>query len=114
MTQVMVHSHWVFIAVDLGHDLFAFCDKLMQALLDQERCDKSFSDSAVSADAGHHQIEIEANATGNTLSDAIATAQSALRSALHSLGVGTPDWPTHDEAMSMVLKDLKNEQIQPA
>jgi hypothetical protein len=110
----MVHSHWVFLAVDLGDDLFAFGDKLMHALLDQETCNKTFSDSAVSVDAGNHLLEIEANATGDTLSDAIATVQSAVRSALHSTGIGTPTWPSHDETMSVVLKDLKTEQIQPA
>jgi hypothetical protein len=111
--SVTVHSHWVFLT-GLRDDLFAFCDTLIQALLDQERCLTGFSDSAVSADAARGLIEIEANATGDDLSHAMALVQSAVRSALHALGAGTPYWPTHDEALSMVLKELHTEQIQPA
>lgn len=114
MTSVMVHSHWVFLAKNLDEDLFALGDKLMQALLDQERCDQTFSDSAVAADAGLGLLEIEANATGQDLSTAIATVGAAVRAALHSVGIGTPGWPSHHESVSMVLKDLKTEEIQPA
>jgi hypothetical protein len=115
MTSVLVHSHWVFLpAGRFPDDLFAICDKLMQALLDQEQCNKAFVDSAVAADAEHQLVEIEANAVGDTLSDALATVHAAIRAALHSVGISTPTWPTHDEALSMVLKDLSTEQIQPA
>lgn len=115
MTRVMVHSHWIFLpATAFPDDLFAVCDKLMQALLDQEQCNETFTDSAVAADAENRLVEIEANATGTTLSDAIAVVHAAIRAALHSVGIGTPSWPTHDEAMSMVLKDLSTEEIQPA
>lgn len=113
MTTVTVHSHWVFLA-NLTDDLFAIGDKLMQALLDQEKCNRTFSDSAVAVDGERVTVEVEANATGRNLSEAIATAHSAVRAALHSIGIGTPIWPTHDEAVSMVIKDLRNEQIQPA
>ena len=113
MTGVMVHSHWVFLAA-FEDDLFALADKIMQALLDQEACNTAFSNSAVSADAGRRTLEIEANAAGEDLSDAIATGQAAVRAAFHSVDVGTPDWPSHSEALSMVLKDLRAEEIQPA
>ncbi|MFD5249016.1 hypothetical protein ACFWIW_31040 [Amycolatopsis sp. NPDC058340] len=107
---VTVHAHWVFIA-DGDGDLFGYCDKVMRALLEQERCLDGFVDSAVSADGGRAVMEIEADVSGDDLSHAIAKAHAAVRSALHSVGIGTPDWPTHGEAMSMVLKDLRTEQL---
>ncbi|MGK4592404.1 hypothetical protein [Amycolatopsis sp. w19] len=102
---VTVHAHWVFIA-DGDGDLFDYCDKVMRALLEQERCLEGI---AVSADGGRAVMEIEADVSGDDRSHAIAKAHAAVRSALHSVGIGTPDWPTHGEAMSMVLKDLRTE-----
>lgn len=107
---IAIHSHWEFLA-DGDADLFAYGDKVMQALLDQERCTPEFTDSAVAADMGRHVLEIEANACGSELSDAIATVRACVRAALHAAGIGTPDWPTHDEAMSMVLKDPRTEPL---
>ncbi|WP_410655632.1 hypothetical protein [Amycolatopsis sp. lyj-112] len=108
--SVTVHAHWVFIA-DGADDLFGYGDKVMHALLDQERCVAGFTDSAVSADAARAVMEIEADIIGVDLSHAIAEGHAAIRAALHSVGIGTPDWPTHGEAMSMVLKDLRTEQL---
>lgn len=109
---IRVHSHLVFI-VDRADrdDLFAYADKLMNALLNQETCNSAFTDSAVSADAARGVIEIEADASGREPSHAIASLQAAVRASLHEVGIGTPDWPTHDEVMSMVLKDLRTEQL---
>jgi hypothetical protein len=108
--SVTVHSHWQFIADGEG-DLFAYGDKLMQALLDQEECTSAFKDVAVAADTGRGLLEIEANTSGDTLSEAIATTAACVRAGLHEVGIGTPDWPTHDEAMSILLKDLRQEPL---
>lgn len=108
--DVRVHAHWVFIA-DGDGDLFEYCDKVMRALLQQERCLDGFVDSAVSADAARAVMEIEADISGDDLSQAIAEGHAAVRAALHSAGIGTPDWPSHGEALSMVLKDLRTEQL---
>lgn len=105
--SIRIHSHWEFIVETNGEDLFAFGDKLMHALLDQEQCTPEFADSAVAADAGRGILEIEADATGEDLSHALATVRACVRAAVHEVGIGTPDWPTHDEALSMVLKDLR-------
>jgi hypothetical protein len=107
---VTVHSHWTFIT-NTTDNLFAYGDKVMQAMLDLEKCTPGFADPAVAADAERGVIEIEAEATGNDLSHAIATVHAAVRAALHEAGIGTPDWPTHDEALSMVLKDLHTVQV---
>lgn len=110
-----VHAQWVFLMKPMmpgpDEELFSFCDKLMQALLAQEACGVGFSDPAVSVDVEHGSIEIEAELAGNELAEALSIGASAVRAALHEVGAGTPDWPTHDEVMSMVLKDLRTEQL---
>lgn len=108
--SVTIHSHWEFIALD-GEDLSPYGDKIMQALLDQEGCRPEFTDSAVATDSLRRVLEIEANATGADLSDAVATVRACVRAAVHEVGIGTPDWPTHDEAMSMILMDLRMEPL---
>ncbi|HET6291093.1 MAG TPA: hypothetical protein VFG15_30665 [Amycolatopsis sp.] len=52
-----------------------------------------------------------ADISGDGLSQAIAEGHAAVRAAPHSAGIGTPDRPTHGEALSMVLKDLRTEQL---
>lgn len=106
---VHVHSHWTFIG-DAG-DLLKQSELVMEALLDQEACNHDFTDSAVAADAGRGVMEIESTSTGEDLAHAVATAQSVVRSALHATGISTPDWPTHDQAMSMVMQDFQTEQF---
>ncbi|MPZ00760.1 MAG: hypothetical protein GEU97_22860 [Actinophytocola sp.] len=108
--SITAHSHWEFLASS-GDDLFEYSDKLMDALLDQEKCNPAFRDSAVSTDAGNQIIEIEADAEGASLSEAIAILRAAIRSALHQVGIGTPDWPKHDEVMRVILKDMHHEQL---
>jgi hypothetical protein len=108
--SVAVHSHWTFI-VNAGLDLFSLGDKIMRAMLDQEKCTSTFVDSAVSVDSARGLMEIEADTTGGDLSEAIATAQAVVRAALHEVGIATPDWPNHDDALSMVLKDFRTVQV---
>lgn len=108
--SVRVHSHWVFMA-ESHADLFAYSDKLMEALLDQEACNDAFMDTAVSTDLGNDVIEVEADATGADLSAAIASLRAAIRAALHQVGIGTPDWPDHNALMKMFLKDMHTEEL---
>ncbi|WET78867.1 hypothetical protein P3102_33300 [Amycolatopsis sp. QT-25] len=105
---VRVHAHWVFVA-DGDGGLFDYRDKVMRALLHQERCLDGFVDSAASADAARAVMGIEADISGDDLSRAIAEGHAAVRAALHSAGIGTPDWPAHGEALFMVSKDLRTE-----
>jgi hypothetical protein len=110
-----IAGHWVFIAgTDGDEDLAARGDRVMNALLDQENAAPGIADSAVAVGAGRRILEIEATATGESLSDAIATGQSAIRAALHTAGIGTPDWPKHEDVMSMVLANLHTEELAPA
>lgn len=105
-----IHSRWEFL-VKSGDHLFAFGDKLMLALLTQEECRSEFTDVAVAADSDRGVIEVEANATGDDMSDAIAIVRACVRAAMHEVGIGTPDWPTHDEVLSMLLKDFRTEEL---
>lgn len=103
-------GHWVFIA-DGDADLLAHGERVMEALLEQEQAAPGFADSAVSVDAEQRTMEIEATATGDDLSNAIATGQSSVRAALHAVGIGTPDWPKHEDVLSMVLAELSTEEL---
>jgi hypothetical protein len=109
--SVTIHSQFEFIAQISGEELFPYADKLMHALLEQEECTPEFSDSAVAADADRSVVEIEANAVGGDLSQAIAVVHACVRAAIHEVGFGTPHWPTHDESLSMVLSDLRTETV---
>lgn len=76
--SVTVRSHWQFIT-SRTDDLFAYGDKLMQALLDQEVCVPEFGNGSVAADVERGLIEIEATASGSTLADAVATNRACVR-----------------------------------
>ncbi|EHY90516.1 hypothetical protein ACQPZU_04390 [Saccharomonospora azurea] len=105
-----IHAHWQFI-VRSADDLFASADKLMEALIAQEECSHGFTDVAVAVDGDRGIVEVEANASGKDLAHAVAVAQSCVRAAMHEVGISTPDWPSHRETMSMLLKELHTAEL---
>ncbi|WP_147332128.1 hypothetical protein [Geodermatophilus marinus] len=72
---------------------------LMQALLSIEAANPAVKDSAVSIDTGEGLVTFELSATGAGLLGAIEVALSAIRSAIHTVGGATHDFPTAPEMM---------------
>lgn len=105
--------HWTFKLVGDG-DLFKHADLLTEALLEQEQCTPEVKDSAVSADRGNAVVEIELSVVAASEDEALAIGQSAIRAALHAVGGGTPQWPTHDEVVSVLPTNLETKPLAPA
>lgn len=95
-------------------DLFEQADAVTEALLDQERCTPEVLDSAVSADRGKRAIEIEVTVQASSEHEAIAIGQAAIRSAIHAAGGDTPQWPTHDDVVSMLPTSLETTRVTAA
>ncbi|MEY8040960.1 hypothetical protein [Saccharopolyspora cebuensis] len=102
--------HWKFSVPSASVDLFEHADRLTEALLDQEECTPQFTDSAVSVDRGEGIVEVEASVKAATSDEGIAVGQAAIRTALHACGVSTPFWPSHDELLTLLPRNLETEE----
>ena len=69
----------------------AHAGALMEALLALEGSSE-ISGSAVSLDMDANSVEIEVVGNGPTFEEAVAAADSCIRSAIHSAGGSTPEW----------------------
>lgn len=110
---VAIFIHWRFTVQ--GHvDLFAHADAVTKALLEQERCTPEVMDSAVSADRSGRIMEIEVTVQAASEHEAIAIGQAAIRSAIHTAGGSTAQWPSHDEVVSLLPTDLQTTRLTSA
>ncbi|MEU6131047.1 hypothetical protein ABZ805_17905 [Saccharopolyspora sp. NPDC047091] len=107
---VGVLIHWQFSVQSSTVDLFDHGDRLTEALLEQEVCTPELADSAVSVDRGRGLVEVEASAKADSVDEAIAVGQSAIRAALHACGVSTPFWPSHDDLLTLIPRKLATEE----
>ena len=80
--------------VNTDEDLDAHTDLVAEELFKLEEGDDSLSDSDVSAAIGDGVVEIGVVAVAPTFDDAVATADAAIRTAIHAAGGSTPDWTT--------------------
>lgn len=105
--------HWTFVVGPARPDvdLFEHGDRLTERLLEQEECTPELRDSAVSVDRGKGHVEIEASVEADTPEDAIGIGQAAIRAALHAAGTSTPNWPTHDELVTLLPTELKTDPM---
>lgn len=72
-------------------DLEIEAGRLMEKLQDLEKSG-CIRDPAVALDLGKALIEIEVVGEGDTFEDAVATADSSIRTAIHAGGGATPAW----------------------
>ena len=110
MMGVDMFIHWTFLVEGSG-DLFEWADTVTQALLDQGQCTPQVLDSAVSADRDKSTIEVEVTVRADLEHEAIAVGHAAVRSAIHAVGGSTPDWPSHDEVMSLLPTALETARV---
>ena len=68
-------------------------------LLAIEEANPAVSNSATSTDAGAGVVTFEVTATGSSDYEAVATAASAIRAAIHAIDGSTPDFPTPSDVM---------------
>lgn len=71
--------------------LEAQCGTVMEALLELEGTGCGITSSAVSLDLATFTVTIEVEATGEDFDEAVAVADSCIRSAIHKAGGATPD-----------------------
>ena len=69
-------------------DLDALTDQLLDALIDVD----GIEDPDVTATLAEGLVEVHATATGPSPSEAVFVAMCGLRTALHTIGQGTPGW----------------------
>jgi hypothetical protein len=92
---MIVTCDWQFLLTDVnaGADLPHQAEAVMQELLALEACQEGLSSSGVGLDLETMIVEISISAEADTYEDAVATAMSAIRSAIHAAGGSTLGWP---------------------
>lgn len=73
-------------------ELHAEGERLMQALLDLEKCDPDFTDSATATDADRGTVTVELLITAETETEALAKSLTIARTAIHTIGGATSAW----------------------
>ena len=71
---------------------------LMGALLDLEGCNKDVKDPATSSDAEAGSVTVELAVAAASDADALACALNICRTAIHTIGGSTPNWPAEPGA----------------
>lgn len=85
---------WQFdIAPDGETDVPAEVDRLMQELLNLEACNPVLADSGVGLDLSAMTVEVTLSIHCENIDEALHEATSAIRTAIHAAGGGTPGWP---------------------
>ena len=102
MSRVMVQLNRTFTVSGLDGDLLdKHTDLVIQELLKQEAFCGLF-DSTVSADLGKRVVEIDVCAEADSFEDAVALADSCIRTAIHAAGGHTHDWRTTSTQAELV------------
>jgi|NGEPerStandDraft_6_1074524.scaffolds.fasta_scaffold74734_1 hypothetical protein len=83
--------------------LEASAAKLMDELLALESAGCGIHSSAVSADLGASEVEIEVSIDADSKETALGVAQSCMRAAIHATGGATPGW---EDAPARVKAEL--------
>jgi hypothetical protein len=67
-------------------------ERLMEALLDLEKCNDNMRDSATSSDADASEVTVDLLVSADTDSKAVESALNLCRTAIHAIGGSTPNW----------------------
>lgn len=115
MIQVQIASHFDVRAAD-GRQLEAVQihgegERLMQALLDLEKCNPDISDSATASDADRGTIVVELLVTAESETAAFAKALTVCRTAIHAIGGATPSSSTRDPSADYRPRDVQLEYV---
>ena len=69
-------------------------ERLMDELLKLEQCTPEMLDPAVSTEYDRDVVLVELVVVGKPYVGALDTALAVVRTAIHAIGGGTPDWPS--------------------
>ncbi|WP_433369031.1 hypothetical protein ACQPZX_42700 [Actinoplanes sp. CA-142083] len=72
--------------------------RLMEALLDLEKCNDNMRDSATSSDTEAGQVTVDFLVSEESDSKAVDSALTLCRTAIHAIGGATPNWPSESSA----------------
>lgn len=76
-------------------DLFdAFTDHVLAALNDLEKVDSGLADPDITATISRRELSITMRIEADTYADARRIFSANVRTALHTVGCRTPNWPT--------------------
>lgn len=104
---INVRIEWTFdVATDEGEslDLHAEGERVMEALMDIEAANDCVDSCATSTDLSNHTMTFDVSAKGSTFEDAVGTAMSAIRAAVHATGADTSDFPAPIEFIAGSLR----------
>lgn len=73
-------------------ELHAQGERLMEALLDLEKCNKDVTDSATASEADRGVIVVELHVMATDPGEAIGKFLTVARTAIHAIGGATPGW----------------------
>lgn len=115
MIQVQIARHFDVHAADgrrlQAEELHAEGERLMQALLDLEKCNDDFCDSATASDADRGTVLVELLITTDSETEAIEKSLTICRTAIHAIGAATP-WETHvDPSADYRPRDVQLEYV---
>jgi hypothetical protein len=71
-----------------------FFEQVMEHLIEL-----GVEDAGVGLDTGKRRVTITATAEGRDVGEAINAAIASIRTAVHTVGGATPDWPTFADAL---------------
>lgn len=69
-------------------------------------------DSAVDVDAELNTVHVQVTVEADDLSDGVAKAMAATRSAIHAVGDSTPGWPSHKVIMELIAEKMSAELVE--
>lgn len=88
-------SHTMLFEVEGNSDLDAHTDLVADNLIDLEESHPSLLDSTVTTNLTELTVEITVTVEADDYTQAIDTAESCIRAAIHSAGGNTSEWESH-------------------
>lgn len=92
-------------------DLFGSVERLADALADLEDCVPELKDSTLSADKTTNTVRVEVSIAADSIGDALNQALACIRTAIHTIGDGTPGW---ENLMTPAEGEYTSREIVPA
>ena len=86
--------------------------QLMAALLDLEKCNDGMKDPATASDATSGEVTVEVCVAATSDLHALGLAQSLARTAIHTIGGSTPNWPPAPTSAADSRTDFRPTQTQ--
>lgn len=90
--------------IDNPGKLHELGEKLMIELLKLEECNEGVTDAGTATDATQCVVTVELVVCGTGFAETLQKALDVVRTAIHTVGASTPDWPTADDIVPVHLR----------